>query len=252
MTFDTVVWFENIDGSAALVNLLAVVDEHIAHAADDITVPEANKIIGALAFGLGMTHARIYSPSLERKLLLELPKFNALDTLKVSKGQFNDFSDNPIEMVEGELMRALIQNGAANDAYVLLWIAKDKPVKQDGERIYLRGTFTTVTPAELWANVAMTWGQNLKAGRYAIVGMHCQVATEGVALRAVFREQAERPACIVKILHDGEVSDVFENGNWGNWGEFEFNQIPVLQLFGDGASGAGIVTLELIQVREGA
>lgn len=265
MVFSLVGFYESLSASA-LSKITALPDQHVTVSGDDIAVPELNQILGALAMSANMAQAQLSSPSLRRMFLEDLalvlgdsslPVMQAVDeggtaTYEIHRGVgFNDFSRAPIVLERSEKLNALVNNGGnAEDNVVLVWLCDGIPTPRMGGIRTVRATMTGITATYAWTNQAITLSQTLPSGRYALVGAVAK-ANNLIASRFVFVGGSWRPG----MLGKGNLSDkrpsIFRRGQLGVWGEFEFDQLPTVDLLASGATGAVELYLDLLQIRAG-
>lgn len=250
MVFTLIGWSES-EGKSSLLPLTALADEHVAWSGDDISVPELNKLIGAMALSTTLDDAQLSSPSLRAMFLEDLADIITSATVPTDEGGFNDFSKAPIELVRSEKLNALVDNnGVAEQSTVLAWLADGVPIPRYGDIRTIKATMTGITATYAWTNQAMTLSQTLPAGKYALVGARA-IGTTLIAGRFVFIGMPWRPGFPGCATLVEAKNPIFRRGNLGVWGEFEFDQIPSLDLLASGATGAIELYLDLIQVRAG-
>lgn len=239
------------DGLKAIT---ALADEHITVSGDDITVPILNKIIGAAIFSSSIEAAQLNSPSLRR---LFQPDFFPLDNSPYPSGdghEFHDYTQNPIELEMSEKINALIDSGSSTEkGFCFLWLGDGTPVPARGDIRTIKATITGGDTSRAWANQALTLSQTLPVGRYAVVGMHTFPANPYVmvASRLVFVGGTWRPGILGGMRVYQVQPKVFRRGEWGIWGEFEYDQPPTIDYISAGATGAIQVFLDLLQLRAG-
>lgn len=262
----TTICFQETTQNTSLLPVAGLADDHVTVSGDDITIPELDQIIAALAFSANMDDAQLSSPSL-RELFLEdlsqalayatLPTLQAVDeggvaTFSILDGLgFNDFTKTPIPLVRSEKLNALVDNNNNSElTTVLVWLADRRPVPFEGMVRTIRATYASITATGAWASQTLTLSQTLPAGRYAVVGAHA-IGANLQAMRFIPIGYSWRPGFIPAVTLSDSRPSIFRRGGLGVWFEFEFDQPPNIEALCTGATGAGEVYLDLVQVRKG-
>ena len=244
----TLVAYHKAAVSATLLPLTAVPDPHVTTSVNDITVPELNHIVAALMFGTAPTQGQIQAPSLRRVFLEDIPAFIATEVCTGAVDVIVDKKDNPLELEISEKLN--VYSIHTTDGWCLIWLA-DGPVEPiSGDIRTIKCTTGHTSAADVWENVALTLTQTLPAGRYAVVGMHVH-GTALLAARLVFVGGTWRPGVPANAVAGDPGIPMFRNGQFGSFGEFEFDQPPTVDLIGTGVTSTEEIYLDLIQVREG-
>lgn len=247
----TLVGYSESEAKASLLPLTALADEHVTVAGDDITIPELNQIIGAVALSANLDNAQLVSPSMRRVFNEDLADLIISATIPTDEGGFNDFTKTPIPLVRSEKLNALVDNNnTAEQSTVLVWLADGAPSPIRGAVRTIMATLPTTTATYAWTNGALTLSQTLPAGRYAIVGARAFGATL-IACRFVFVGYSWRPGFIGCATLVEAKNPLFRRGGLGIWGEFEFDQPPTVDVLCSGATGSLELFLDLIQIRAG-
>lgn len=251
MVFTLVAFYETTGAAVALGEIDPCDDDHITVGKDLIVVPSLNNVLAAMAFGLTMARAQLASPSIRKLGYHELPKVSLAANPIPGTDRFNDFSEAPIPLIHGESLKMRVTNAAGDLVQGFVWLSDGSVlrVKEPSRTILYTGT--TVTPAGAWTAVPLTATQTLPAGRYAIIGMEVITATVQHAARLILIGHPWRPGVPTNLIATADLNDRFRNGNMGVFGEFEFDQPPQLQIMGTGASGAVLLYLDIVQIREG-
>jgi len=256
--FTTVGFLEDIDPAAAFVNIAALADQHVSIAGDDIRVPELNNIVAVagLVDTVVAGQARLVSPTLRRKSNLYLAPLNGQSDAAQepdSPQKVIDMRSRPIALITGEDLTCQILSNpaAAQDQSVIVWLADGPITPVDGAIFTTRVTGTATLTVNIWHNAAITFAENLPRGRYQIVGMRAESAGL-VAARVVFvGGTGWRPGVLGCDLVGDLQSEIFRNGNFGVFGEFEDTDPPTIDFLSVVADTAEVLYLDLIQVREG-
>lgn len=255
--FTTIAYRKTIDGS--LLPLDGIADDHVTVIGESILVPRLTpKIAAASVSGVATVRGRIASPSLEAFNLIDVtPMSGSALPSEDDPAPFTPFFNNPVPLVVDESLRALASTSAPDAATIVYWLMDNlEPLPTvAGERLPIRSinyeTSVTLT-ADTWSDVPLSGGvlQTLKAGRYALVGMRCNSAT-AVAARVKFVGEGvdHRPGCIGVNGIGNREHQIFRLGNLGTWGEFEHNQLPIIQVLANAADTDQIITLDLIKIR---
>ena len=262
----TLIGFHESVAASTLTKITALADEHIRVSGDDIVVPELNKIIGALFMSPNMANGELSSPSLRRMWLEDvlpilqdskLPTTQAVneggtDTYNIPRDDyFMNLVDNPLILEQSEKLNVLVDNGGnAEDNLVLVWLSDSKNAPVKGEIHRIKATASKTLTSYAWTNGAITFEQTLPAGRYAVVGMRAK-STSLIAARLVFVGESWRPGVLGQKAYSDDRPKIFEKGNLGTFGEFEFDQPPTIDFLASAADTSEEVWLDLVQVRAG-
>jgi len=244
----TLVAYHKAAVSATLLPLAAVADPHVFVSGNDISIPELASLVAALGFGNAPTQMQIQAPSLRRVILEDVPAFIATETCVGAPNVIVDKRANPLPLVVSEKLN--VYSIHTLDGWCLVWLATGPVEKVSGDIRTVKCTTGHTTAADAWENVALTFTQTLPAGRYAVVGMRA-FGTNLLAARLVFVGGTWRPGVPAGAVPGDSEVRIFRNGEFGTFGEFEFDQPPSVDLIGTGVTAAEQVYLDLIQVRAG-
>lgn len=248
----TLVGFTESQDSAALIEVAALADQHVRVVGDDIIVPALSNLAGAYALGPNVTQAQLSSPSLRRLTLLDAAPVDVSAEPTVP-APFLDMFDRPFPLDVSEALNALAAEDAAgaSRSTVLAWLIDAIQALPAGPIFTVRVTNTTTLTANAWTNGALTFGQTLPAGAYAIVGAFFFSA--GLqAFRFVFPGGSWRPGAIgFDAVGDADVSR-FRMGAAGVWGQFEHDAPPTVDFLSNSADSSQTGYVDLIQVRAGS
>lgn len=255
----TMIGYSESQDNAALVNVAAIVDDHVTVTADDILVPKkTNMLAGVMGLGLNITLGRVSSPSLEAFNLIDVAPLNVAAE-PISNTPWMPLFDSPIPLQVNESLRFLAaEDGAgAQRSTGILWLMdKIEPLPTaNGLKLPIRTiryTGSTTLVANTWSDVAITGAgtiQTLKAGRYAHVGLRAITAT-GIAARVKYvGEQVDnRPGCIAYDAVEDFENPLFRMGRLGVWGEFEHNQLPLIQVLATAGDTTQEFLLDVIKI----
>lgn len=249
MAFTTVAWAESQDTSGVLTQVAALADQHVTVTGDDVKVPGfAPNLIGAYAGGATISLAQLSSPSLRAQNLKDIAPIN-IAAEPTSPVAINMFPERPIKLTPAEALQALVAEGAAGAEleFVVAFLEGQKEPAPSGEVRTVRATNGSTLVANAWTLGALTFTQQLAAGRYAIVGMRAQSAGL-IAARLVIPGSEYRPGCIGTDAGGDIEYPGFRNGELGKWGEFEHDTPPQVEFLSVSADTSQVVYLDLVKI----
>lgn len=232
--------------------IAALADPHVAVSADDVTVPELNKVIAAAGIGAdsGLTQLRMESPSLAGRDYFDVCPFSiATNLLTANMPEVLDLTDNPLELVRGEKLnvRQVDDNSATRGTLVAL-LATGKPSPYvGGNVITVRATNGSTLGASVWTNGALTLSQALPKGKYAIVGAK-GISAGLQAFRFVIPGQTWRPGGFGTATLSAMSYPKQRYGGLGIWGEFDTDGLPTVDFLSISADTAQVIYMDLIKV----
>jgi len=252
VAFHLAAFGEAIAAAGTLQPITAVGDDQIFTAGDDLRVPTGlNNLLGAFAFGTGITRARIVAPSLRAFINHEIAPLNAGDVPDPDTPKDgNTFVSHPIPLAVGESINLESDAGAAGPEDVFGLVMLDEGPRQpvSGDIRTVRAVAAVAAPRITWLAGALTFSEDLPAGRYQVVGGRCVGANVG-AFRLIFRAGGSRPGTMGMSLTDDADVVGSRMGAWGVWGEFDINQPPQIEILGVGAAAAAqVVYLDLLRI----
>lgn len=249
--FTTLAFSQSVAHTGADVTVAAVPDQSARVQGNSIIVSEYNRLIGVMAcIGALGTTCRMVSPSLRRKaphyvraLNLGLVP-NAIPYHDVDIGK-----KVPLDLDE-QLQTLIVGTaGAAAQYSIVTFLANGDIAPVSGEIFTVRATVTLTPVAGEWNFAQLAFIDTLPSGVYGIVGMNV-IAAAMVAARLAFVGGGPRPGCPChQDGQDGIPLDVFRNGYLGEWGTFDQNIPPAIELLASAAPGASTfdVYLDLIK-----
>ena len=249
MAFSVVGWSETQDSAGVLVQVAAIPDQHVTTAADDVLVPDfAPNLMGAFALGTTITLARLSSPSMRRSSLYDISPVN-VGAEPLTPYFWHDRHLTPRPLTPGEGLRALVAEGAAGVEFeeVFVWLMDKVDPLPTGEIQTIRMVGATACVAETWTLCPLVLGQQLEAGRYAIVGMRA-ISASCLAARLVIPGSPFRPGVVGQDAETDIPDDIFRYGNLGVWGEFEHTFPPQAEFCCGAADAAEVVYLDIIKI----
>lgn len=249
----TMIGFYDATAHAALAAVDGIADPHVRVSGNDIYVPNLNKLLGYFAGGSGCTEARLQSPSLRRVVNQRInpvyPEALPANSYYGDRGHF--FKAMPRTLDIGEALNAYCLNVAATAEYVFVWLMDKLDPLPAGEMVSIEADATITLIEGAWVNGALTFGQTLPAGRYAVAGLRA-AKHECIAARLVFPDTSPRPGTLGRGHYYEHDFPETRYGGLGNWGEFEHDAPPTVDVIGSAAGAQAIVfTLDLVQVRSG-
>lgn len=249
MAFSLVGWSESQDTGGVLTEMAALKDQHVTTKGDDVLIPSfAPNLIALYALGATITRAQFSSPSLRERSLIDISPID-IGAEPASNPRIVDFVERPIPLTPGEGARFLVAEGAAGAEREtgLAWLQGDREDVPAGEIETIRCTAnTTLTPFQ-WSLCELDLSQQLRAGRYAIVGMSA-ISAGAIAARLVIPGSAYRPGILAFDTETDFGTTFARNGRLGKWGEFEHVYPPQVEFLSVSADTAETVYLDVIKM----
>ena len=247
MSFTLVAFQESQDTVGVLVPVASLTDQHITQDGDDIYVPAwAPNVMAVFALGATATDAKLTAPSMREGSELQINPIN-VGAEPISNPRMVDMFDNPRPLNPSEGMRAYIAAGSGTTEYdtILVWLGDTITPIPAGDIETIRFTATTTLVAQTWTACDLTPDQQLRAGRYAVVGMKA-ISAGAVSARLIIPGSAYRPGVIAfdAVADCGEAK--FRRGAVGVFGEFDHRFIPKAEFNSVSADTAETVWLDLI------
>ena len=249
MAFTLVGYYENVDTAGVLTQLNALSDQHITFDNKDILVPDwASNIVQAVPIGVSITQSRLSAPSLRQRSELDLYPNGVASSDSVLAGLMNRL-ERPIALTPGEGLRFSAAEGASGAAYCvgLVWLEGERTPVPDGEVETIKATSSTTTTPFSWSLCKLDLSQQLRAGKYAIVGLRAESASLNAA-RLVIPGSAYRPGVIGARAIGHIRDDVTSYMRLGNWGEFEHTFVPQLEVLTTAVDTSQTVYLDVIKI----
>ena len=249
MAFTMVAYSESQD-SATLVNVAALVDPHVRVVGDDIVVPSGLPYVGGVyAIGADITRAQLVSPSIRRRYPLEVTPIE-IAAEPSDPVKYTPFFASPIGLDEDEALnfQAAENNASAGRCTGVVWLCDGATSPITGSEIFtIRSTNASTLVSYAWTNGALTFGDTLPAGTYAVVGMRAS-STGLIAARLVFSQYPYRPGCIGSDTLGELGVPIFRMGGLGIWGEFQHNTPPTVDFLSLSADTSQTVDLDLVLI----
>jgi len=249
--FTLVAWTEVIDTGANYGAVQALDDQHVTIRNDQVIVPEfAPNLCGNYAIGLNLTHNQVSSPRLRAESLVDNPYVQTA-IAPPDDPAWLDIWETPRPLDPGEgLIQNVIENGVgATRVSVFAWLCDEiTPAPEGVVEIIEFYSLTTLVPYT-WTLCPLVPTQQLRAGRYAIVGMRAESAN-GIVARLVMTGESRRPGCIVNTQRQNTNDEKFTRARPQKWGEFTHTYTPQAEFFADQADTSEIVFLYVVRIGE--
>ncbi len=247
MSFHTVGYFENI-AEDLLLDIQPLPDEIMAIRNNHFYPNTDWSILYVNPFAGDLLRARLVSPTYRQFS----PPFitpvgsGALPT----PGAFvADWRANPLTMRQFEELELDAEQDSvgAQDVFAVLGMTRNPRPAPAGNVYTMRGTSATTVTADAWTLLTMVWADTLPNGTYSVVGLRT-AATTGIASRLIFPDQVERPGTPCVITEGASYLPLFLNGALGEFGRFDANRMPDVQLWSSAADTAATVYLQFVRV----
>lgn len=249
MGFSLVAWSESQDTGGVLNEMVALKDQHVTTKGDDILVPSfAPNLIALYALGATISQAQFSTPSLRERSLIDISPID-INAKPASNPHIVDFVHRPIALTAGEGARFFVAEGAdgAERETGLAWLQGEAEDVPSGEIETIRCTATTTLTPYQWSLCELTLSQQLRAGKYAIVGMSA-ISAGAIAARLVIPGSAYRPGVIAFDAESDFGTTYGRYGGLGKWGEFEHVYPPQVEFLSVSADTSEVVYLDVIKV----
>ncbi len=168
-------------------------------------------------------------------------------------------TDHPLPLPAGEALTVQVEVSAllSTVAAVVFLREKFEPLPP-GPMYTLRGVASATTPtSRSWTQIAITWAQQLPAGRCAIAWIQ-YIAPTGtaapIAARLVLPDQVLRPGALAQPLVSSLPNRQMQDGVFGLLGTFESFAMPTVEVLQIGAAptATGEIHLGLIRLTDAA
>lgn len=246
MAFTLVAARESKD-SATLTNIAWLADPHVRIEGYNLIVPgQLRNIVMAYFLGPNLTQARIVAPSLRDRGLPDIAPLD-LGTEPGSPTPLVDYRGRPLALDPNEQLNVqAAEDGVGATVMNAVLLLHDGNMQiPSGNILTIRATAAVTLTPGAWTNGALTLDQNLRVGRYAVVGFRAQAAGL-IAARLVFVGYPWRPGCIGYDA-DGDLENpMFRMGGLGVWGYFDSTIPPSVDYLSVSADTAEEVYLDLI------
>ena len=204
------------------------------------------QLIFAAAMGPYLARARIQTPTLG---LMTTPFIRGmmLSAVPTSPASLANYYMNPLQLKAQEEIIVQVTDNAITSSQdtVLLGLQFGPNPPANGSIYTMRGTATTAATANKWTQLTMTWQNQLPQGRYAAVGMQHQ-STNAQAARLIFLGQYYRPGCMSLANLQDVGHPMFRMGYMGQWGVWNNNIMPNIEVLCNGADASHEVYLDFM------
>jgi hypothetical protein len=208
----------------------AVSDQVITISNNHFIPPVPAYIKMATLNGATAARLKISSPKLRALAQLQFPRATVA-TDNPTAGQINDCSPMPIKVNAIDELSALVTTTAgASSNIVGLWLDDGNTQHPRGEPYWIHGNSTFTSVAHTWTSGAIVFDQTLPAGKYSIIGMDVFAATTTFA-RLIFPTGGWRPGVLVRSAVGANLPEYFQNGYFGEFGQFASVAQPQLEVF---------------------
>lgn len=249
MNFSIVGYFQNINTGAVFAPIAALVDQHITMVGNNIVVPGfLKKIYGAFIMSAWIQRGRIVAPSMRATSYPEIGQLN--DPYMIGTPWHVEwYKDRPKDLDVGENLQCHVEEAGAGAQNMFgLYIMSDGMVDApDGEEECVEAIGATLLVANVWTLCPMVPVQQLRSGRYAVVGMRAESAG-AVAARLVPPGGAYRPGCIGTRSPGAPCIPEFRYGNLGKFCEFDAAFFPAVEFLSQTGDLAERVFLDVIRI----
>lgn len=241
-------WTASLDQST-LAGVTALADPAVYTSGFDIAVPDQLPYIG-LAYGLGpnITLASLVSPTLRQMFTHRIAPLDVA-ALPSNVYPIEDFSDAPLALTPDEFLDAYgAESGAgATRMTIAAWLCDGpfRPVTGDIRTVRATASFTDV--ANVWTAGNIVFDEALPRGTYSVVGMRAESTNLQLA-RLVFRGFPWRPGVVGRASVGQPEYQLFRYGTMGEFGQFEHNVPPMIEVLANGADTATVLYLDVIKV----
>lgn len=243
----TLVAFLESQNAGTLLNIAGLADPHVRVSGDDIWIPAALPMMAGYYVIIDAgTDARIESPTLRTLAPIDVCPFDVgTEPGSPPLAKLQQLSPKTLGPTEALNLKA---TGTAKFRTVgLIWLCDGPLAPVTGEIFTVECSTTLTTTALAWSNGALTFGQTLPSGRYAVVGMRAK-STTLLAARLVFPGYLWRPGCIGNDSDQDIERDEFRHGRLGVWGEFDHDVPPTVDFLTVSAESGAVVWLDLIKI----
>lgn len=250
--FTLAAFYSSIANGVAYSGIAAAIDQSMTQdGGGRLQSPGDWNVIAAHALVPNGTAARINAPSLRSLVLPEVQPIKVGTTTATGDGPIEYWNKGP-RLVNAEGFQPEISRGGAGagDCYAGIWIGPSYTPARSGRAFTLPATSALTTVKGAWVLGALTLGQSLPAGRYAVVGMAAQWAGALYA-RLVYPGAAlYRPGVVGQVAYgDYPWTQSWRMGQGPDFGEFVFNSQPSIEVFSTAAAAVTVtVWLDLVKI----
>ena len=195
-----------------------------------------------------LDRARITLPSFRNVGLPWIYPLNQA-ALAISNPNMVDRRSSPLRIPANEEFGILATqtNAGAQQVTFVASIGSRNPTLPSGMVYAIRGTSTTAAATRAWSQVVTTWSDTLPNGRYQIVGLE-HVSANGIAARLMLENEIMRPGALSRPLLASRLAEPCALGSQGVLGEFDQNQMPILEVLCNAADAVHTFYLGCVKV----
>lgn len=243
--------FQKSQASAAtLVALTPAVDQIFPQNSNGQYIMPLNaKLEAATALGATLGQARINTPAFRQVALPDI--YPTIIAATPPTAPYIDYKygygpviekNNPLEVDTTNT------NGAGVDQqYAGLWMGDGNYNLPSGKKWTFHATAAITLGNKVWGSGSFTFDQVLPYGTFAIVGMNV-VGANLLFARIVFVGGGWRPGVLCNTTYGHFPNPLFRAGALGEYGRFESNAPPQIELFGNAAPTTQEIWLDCIQI----
>lgn len=234
--------------STSLQNIPGVSDPTLTVSGNFIYMPALSSLVGEYVVGASVSQAQLQAPSLKSFANYDLSPIDQ-SAAPSNPVRYTPHYSAPFALQPNEGLQAFVVNSSSksdkNSVVIELADGAITPVSPVGV-MTVRATFTVTAGDYTWANSALTFSQTLPVGKYNCVGARVEVLN-GIWARFFPVGGVYRPGVHVSQDVSDEDSSYERRGGKGTL--FTFDQLtpPSIDLFHNGASGTGVVYLDLVK-----
>lgn len=241
------VFSSSIAGSASNALISAIPDNVVTTQNNRIVPPVDRYVIAAIGGGTDMTMLFMDSPTLSQN---GRPSIYPIDngTFGGNLTPIMYSGKNGLSLPGREQVGLLSTNAnvGAQTHFGALWHCERFREAPPGPYKTVQMTVTGSGGNLVWSLLTPQLTAGLKRGRYRCVGMAAQ-GTNLLFGRLVFPQQVDRPGCLCTADATTYQMDYFRNGNSGVFGDFDNDNLPQFEGFGNGAlAGTIIIYMDII------
>lgn len=250
MSFHTIAWSEDL-GIATDANVQPVPDRIIT-IQNDRFLPQSDwDVLYVSVFGPDVDFARLVTPKLRQFSPVQLRDLNVAGTIQDNPAVV-DYRDFPLRLERLEEISLEVSNSPAvppSPVLGMMGMTRSPVSLPQGDIFTIRGTDTVTTGvADEWSLLNVTFADTLPNGRYAAVGLQV-LSTAAFAARLIFDDFVERPGAMGGDGFGLIGSPIFRRGNLGEWGQFDANRMPDVEVFSNVATANFDIFLDFMRIR---
>ena len=240
-------WSEDVV-TATQTDLNPVVDPIIPIVNNHFMPSEDMSAYWALAFGTNLQMLQVSTPKLVQ---VAPPYIRPIQGSLIGVSDQNECWMDRVPMRfrgQEEIVLYATQNAGANQQITALMALGTRLVAVPPGDIYrVRATSTTAAVANTWTQITYTLGNQLPAGRYAVVLVEW-IAANAQAVRATFDDQYYRPGGPGMPTALSRVPYQWTDYSLGVWGYFYTYSLPRLEVLANGTPNSHELYFHVIKM----